>query len=111
MTFKLHTSDDKNDDANDDAVLGIMTTGSGFSHLEQLTASLDVTCMPLRKYQATHNKMFNLWEDNAVKVLKKAAEKKSALTAEDVSADDILTEVRRNTEITVIYFQSCDSRL
>ncbi|KAF2890755.1 hypothetical protein ILUMI_15418, partial [Ignelater luminosus] len=85
MTFKLHT----NDDVNDDAVVGIMTIGSGFSHLVQLSASLDGPCMSLRKYQATHEKMFNLWEDNAIDVVRKTAEeeKELALAAEDVSAD------------------------
>ncbi|XP_031353734.1 uncharacterized protein LOC116178384 [Photinus pyralis] len=87
-TFKLDTSDAS---VNRDAVLAMMAIGSGFSHLEQVTSSLEIPCMSSRMYTALHDEVSEAWEETSLRTMKEAAEeeKQIALRNKDVDKNGV----------------------
>lgn len=87
--FKISTSRDSDDNVNKDAVLAVMSIGSGFSHLEQLSASLDIPCMSPRFYSKVHDEICDIWEETSIKTMKNAAdiERQLAIEAGEVDSN------------------------
>ncbi|CAG9763584.1 unnamed protein product [Ceutorhynchus assimilis] len=85
-TCIIPTCKESNDDINKDAVLGVMSIGSGLSHLQQISASLDIPCMSGRMYSTVHDEISNVWEETSIKAMKDAADEEKALA---IAAGDI----------------------
>ncbi|CAG9772336.1 unnamed protein product [Ceutorhynchus assimilis] len=77
--FEIPTSKVTDDNVNNNAVLGIMSIGSGFAHLQQICTSLDIPCLSEKLYSSVHENICDLWEETAVKYMKEAAEEERAL--------------------------------
>ncbi|KAB0795633.1 hypothetical protein PPYR_12472 [Photinus pyralis] len=83
-TFKIHTSDDT---VNKDAVLAMMSIGSGFCHLEQVTSSLDIPCMSARMYDSVHDEVSDACDIASLKAMREAAEEEKEIALRNKNVD------------------------
>ncbi|CAH2006518.1 unnamed protein product [Acanthoscelides obtectus] len=65
----------------------MMNIGSGFTHLEQITATLDMPCMSTRMYDKLHDEICEAWEQTSVETMKNAADEEKALAVTDGQVD------------------------
>ncbi|KAK5645649.1 hypothetical protein RI129_004113 [Pyrocoelia pectoralis] len=82
--FKIDTSDGN---VNKDAVVAMMSIGSGFSHLEQVTSSLEIPCMSARMYDSLHDEVAEAWEATSLKSMREAAEEEKEFAIRDQNVD------------------------
>lgn len=87
-SFEIPT-DNESVDVNKSFVLGMMNIGSGYSHMQQLSASLNMPCMSNRFYEKIQDEIVDIWESAALDNMKSAAmeEKKLAIEAGDVDCN------------------------
>lgn len=85
--FAIHTSDDQCD-VNKDAVLAVMNIGSGFTHLEQITSSLEIPCMSSRMYNRLHDEVCDSWEEKCLETMKEAGEEEKSLALQEGHVDE-----------------------
>lgn len=75
-------------DINARAVAGIMSVGGGFSHLEEICASIGMPCMSSKTYSAIHDTICDGWEKAAIKEMEDAAKKEAELAVERGDVDE-----------------------
>lgn len=76
---------------NEDAVVGIIAIGSGFSNLEQITSALNIPCGSHNTFDKIHDRVCDNWEETALESMTDAAleEKQLAVEAGDVNEHGI----------------------
>ncbi|GBL74580.1 hypothetical protein AVEN_235491-1 [Araneus ventricosus] len=76
---------------NTAAVSGIMTTGGGYSNLEDILSALDIPSMTSHTFQKERDRISAAWEETAAKEMHNAAmeEKRLAIEAGEIDADGI----------------------
>lgn len=90
--FTMHTQDPNYSpthmDINTRAVAGIMSVGGGFSHLEELCASIGIPCMSSHTYSKVHDKVSDGWEKAALDSMNAAAKEEAELAVKRGDVDD-----------------------
>jgi len=72
---------------NEAATLGITVTGSGFYHLEEFCANVDIPCMSQKTFTKENKKLQTLWWNLAKQEASKALEEEIALAKSIDSVD------------------------
>lgn len=83
--------EDRNDnvrmDVNAASVLAHISTGMGYSNMEQIHAALDIPTMSYRKYDKYHSKMATLLQNTAWTEMEKAGQEEAKIAKEIGSVD------------------------
>ncbi|KAF2882195.1 hypothetical protein ILUMI_23983, partial [Ignelater luminosus] len=72
---------------NEAAVMARIMTGSGYAHMEETAATLNMPCMSKGYYHKLQNKMYDNIHTAAWQQMRKAAENKSAIAVEQGNGD------------------------
>ncbi|XP_063215915.1 uncharacterized protein LOC134527292 [Bacillus rossius redtenbacheri] len=75
-------------DINSRAVAGIMSVGGGFSHLQEICASIGMPSMYSKTYSVIHDKICDGWEKAAIKEMQDAAKEEAELAVERGDVDE-----------------------
>ena len=74
-------------DVNRSAVSGIMSIGSGFSHLEEFMSNLEIPCMSVKYYSKIHKEIFEKWQETAIEEMEKAVRREREAAIEEGRID------------------------
>jgi hypothetical protein len=87
----IWTEDSKNIDINLAAVSGVMSSGGGYSQLDEIFSAMDIPFMAEKTYRKHHESVCEGWEISAVKEMEAAAkiEAEKAVESGDVDKDGV----------------------
>ncbi|KAF2886084.1 hypothetical protein ILUMI_20089 [Ignelater luminosus] len=72
---------------NEAAVMARIMKGSGYAHMEEMAAALNISCIAKGYYHKLQNKMYDSIHTTAWQQMRKAAEKESAIAIEEGTVD------------------------
>jgi len=90
ITKRIDTSRKENDknDINEDAVMGTLCAGIGYSQLEEVTNGMNIPCMSSKTFIRVHNRVCENFEEVSLDMMKEAAEEEARMARENGEVDN-----------------------